>query len=163
MKINPDCVRDVMLGLEEQLGLFLNDKCSMEFECSSPDKLKKSSFIKGKGYSREDLFYSCLQAAENGYIVAEYRIDKELRTIEFFYIMYITPKGHDFIASISNQQTWQEKIKPTLSAVGNVSLTVRCAVSASSTARAFAFWFSMMSRLPFWIVWRVSQACVARL
>ena len=34
MKINPDCVRDVMLGLEEQLGLFLNDKCSMEFECS---------------------------------------------------------------------------------------------------------------------------------
>lgn len=124
MKINPDCVRDVMLGLEEQLGLFLNDKCSMEFECSSPDKLKKSSFIKGKGYSREDLFYSCLQAAENGYIVAEYRIDKELRTIEFFYIMYITPKGHDFIASVSNQQTWQEKIKPTLSSVGNVSLTV---------------------------------------
>lgn len=38
--------------------------------------------------------------------------------------MYITPKGHDFIASVSNQQTWQEKIKPTLSAVGNVSLTV---------------------------------------
>lgn len=40
MKINPDCVRDVMLGLEEQLGLFLNDKCNMEFECSNPDKLK---------------------------------------------------------------------------------------------------------------------------
>lgn len=124
MKINPDCVRDVMLGLEEQLGLFLNDKCSMEFECSNPDKLKKSSFIKGKGYSREDLFYSCLQAAENGYIVADYRIDKQLNTIEFYGILYITPKGHDFIASVSNQQTWQEKIKPTLSAVGNVSLTV---------------------------------------
>ena len=113
-----------MLGLEEQLGLFLNDKCNMEFECFNPDKLKKSYFIKGKGYSREDLFYSCLQAAENGYIVADYRIDKQLNTIEFYGILYITPKGHDFIASISNQQTWQEKIKPTLSAVGNVSLTV---------------------------------------
>ena len=109
MKINPDCVRDVMLGLEEQLGLFLNDKCSMEFECSNPDKLKKSSFIKGKGYSREDLFYSCLQAAENGYIVADYRIDKQLNTIEFYGILYITPKGHDFIASISNQLRGRKK------------------------------------------------------
>lgn len=103
MKINHDCVRDVMLGLEEQLGLFLNDKCSMEFECSNPDKLKKSSFIKGKGYSREDIFYSCLQAAENGYMVAEYRIDKELRTIEFFILCIsrqkVTTLLHQFLTS----------------------------------------------------------------
>lgn len=123
MKINPDCVRDVMLALEEQLDL---KECGffVRFVCSGPDKLLKSTYIKGKGYSMQDIYYSCLQCAENGYIVADYDIQKNDKSLSFNAILYITPKGHDFIASIADQKTWQEKIKPAISAFGNVSLSV---------------------------------------
>lgn len=128
MKLNPDCIRDTMLALEEGLSLECGKTGYYFNSMSLSDVFHKI----GKGeYPFAEVVYSILQLAESGYIVCSGR---EIcnKSNEYFCpgsILYITPKGHEFIASIHNQEAWAQKVKPVLNALGHVSLSVIEAVS----------------------------------
>lgn len=136
MRLNPDCVRDVMLTLEEMLSIEIQEKDgrpeSFFFKTLQIDSLV---CIMREKYKSEDIVYSVVQLAEDGYIIA--RKDPSVRDWSDFVtlekILYITPKGHEFLASISDKNSWGEKIKPVLDKLGSLSLSIIETVSKGMT------------------------------
>lgn len=122
MKINPDCVRDVLLALEECIT-YENAPAGRMAIGGNLVTVHNCPRIKGKYYN-QDIFYSVLQLCESGYIDARLTKNYNKGVIDVDKILFITPKGHDFIANIQNEETWKTKISPILKAVGSVSLNV---------------------------------------
>ena len=116
MKLNPDCIRDVMLVLESR-SMFLNVDLSLI--CKRLDGL----------YERESIAYTLIQLAESGYICMDFKVDKDKIKFYMGKILYITPKGHDFISKISDTNRWKEKIMPLAQKAGAISLYVVEAIS----------------------------------
>lgn len=133
MKINPDCIRDVMLVLEEKLSF--RESTAEGFEgflfwgSVRVDKLVE--LMSETCYSKFDIVYSALQLSESKYIVTDVGklYDEGDRLFFKENILYITPKGHEFIASIHDKETWGRKISPILQQIGSVSLSVIESVS----------------------------------
>lgn len=124
MKLNPDCVRDVMICLETEATIEF-ERGSYTFSGPSCNKLHESEKLSCYDYT--DIAYSLLQLAESGYICMDYTI--HIHSLEISRILYITPKGHDFIARIYDEKTWKDKLKPILGKFGSVSLSVVEAIS----------------------------------
>lgn len=133
MKLNPDCIRDVMLTLEEKLsfkecevkgweGVLIWDPITVE---------QLVELMTGMGYSKNDIVYSALQLSESKYIITDVPklFDIKDRSIYRENILYIAPKGHEFITSIHDKETWGGKISPILQVIGSVSLSVIESVS----------------------------------
>lgn len=134
MKLNPDCVRDVMLELEKELGIEKKSKKIYQF--LALDVYDLASRMEEKfGYRGEDVVYSALQLWESGYIVTngKHPVYGNMDTVEMGGIIYITPKGHEFISAIHSTKTWAEKISPVLKRIGNVSLSIIESVSKGIT------------------------------
>ena len=51
--------------------------------------------------------YSLLQLHEAGYIVSNLKVDIVRWEISISVVMYITPKGHDFIAAAKEPNIWR--------------------------------------------------------
>lgn len=128
MKLNPDCVRDTMLALEEELQ-FERYGRTISFKEMNANKL--IALMESKGYPSNDTAYTILQIFESKYIVTSKSspLDDKKIYLDVGQILYITPAGHDFISSVYNKDVWIEKTKPILRAVGNVSLSIIEAVS----------------------------------
>lgn len=123
MKLNPDCIRDVMLYLEENLSITQTGN----FQCL--DVIKTVSQIAdATNHTRPDIRYSLIQLNEKGYIVSDFKLGDSKTSYTMSTISFITPRGHDFLSSIHNEETWN-KSKAVLSKFGSVSLTVIEAVS----------------------------------
>ena len=123
MKLNPECIRDVMLVLEEKLSLTHGPK-GYYFNSMYPSCI--AGILRDKEYMLYDVMYSVLQLTESGYIVTS-NPDVCNRIHGYFdpgKILYITPKGHEFIATISNEDTWKKKTSIVLGKLGSVSLSV---------------------------------------
>lgn len=102
MKLNPDCIRDVMLCLEEILYID-NDG---NFHGTSVSNVLKSGRIRGI-YHFEDVRYTLLQLHERGYIVSDLKIDVTHLTMRLNHILYITPQGYDFISGAKVPAVWK--------------------------------------------------------
>lgn len=131
MKLNPDCVRDLMLKLEDISEIRHNNNAYW-FAGITLESLMACASIAEK-YTSGEVAYTLLQLSESRYIVMECSVDKETKIFHVGNILYLTPKGHDFIAGIQNKETWTLKLKPALKAFGNVSLSVIEAVSKGAT------------------------------
>lgn len=105
MKLNHDCVRKLLLFLEENL------ECTGEFDlsCAHID-----------GFSYDDLFYTSMKLKEAGYINATIHIDicGEGEAM----ISCITWDGHKFLDTIRDNQVWSNT-KKILSKVSSTSIT----------------------------------------
>ena len=111
MKLNQDCIRDLMLYLEDSLTL----SNSIDIDCYSND-----SFL--KGYSKEDLSYTALKLIEANYINA--KIENFLDTVfPYISIKSITYNGHKFLDTIRDDNVWT-KTKGLLSCFKSVSIEV---------------------------------------
>ncbi len=129
MKLNPDCIREVMLTLEEELVI---SETSNMFRFQTMNLQRLILILeKRNGYTHEDVVYSVLQLAESGYIIttAEHPLYGHFEIVELGKIVYITPKGHEFISSIQDRETWSKKISPVLKKIGGASLSVIEAVA----------------------------------
>lgn len=135
MKLNPDCVRDIMLILENILNVRL-EQGGIFFTCSNPFYLMRRKDIQEAGYTLEEVSYTILQLSEDGYIRAKVEYDLNRATFSLGNILYITPKGHDFISTIHNKEEWTNKIKPALRIIGNTSLSVIEAISKGFASAA---------------------------
>lgn len=94
MKLNPDCIRDVLLFVEEHTDLNHHVTISRE-----------NSELLIPGYSAEEIMYHAEQCNLSGFFQrATHNI---LGNIS---ISYLSPKGHEFLDNIRPVPVW-EKIK----------------------------------------------------
>lgn len=76
-------------------------------------------------YSFGELIYHIIQLSESGYIATDFNFDPQANFIRgnLPRIYYVTPKGHEFIATISSKDSWA-KTSGILKAVKAVSLSI---------------------------------------
>lgn len=106
MRLNHECVRDLLLYIEENLGY--ND----ELEVNQ---------LKLKNYSIEELLYTTEKLAEASYLTYyPIEIDDEYSIL---LIQSITYKGHQFLDTVRDTQVW-DKTKKVLSILKSVSIEI---------------------------------------
>lgn len=107
MRINPDCVRIVILTIENNLGVD---------EYWQLDDLMKYPLV--QSFSKADIEYSLRQlTAEN---MIECDITRYIRNSFSYIISDVTPEGHKLCDSFRNDNLWV-KIKPYVKDVSTVS------------------------------------------
>lgn len=117
MKLNHDCIRDLLLYLEENLNLgsFLN--ISSEF---NEDELSS--------YSADDLIYTAQKLLEANYINAEvmHFMGTNIPSVR---IRSITYQGHQFLDNIRDDGVWKET-KKIASKVSSASIKILSDIAA---------------------------------
>lgn len=104
MRLNPDCVRDILLTVEEEIV----GKRFISLPAPSFERLQK--------YSDEEVFYHVRQCDLAGML---YKVSPIGQTR--FLIQDLTPNGHEFLANIRKDTIWN-KTKETAASVGSFSL-----------------------------------------
>lgn len=97
MKLNPDCIRDILFSVEELSG---------PNSLITSEQLSNTKFLKDK-YSEDEILYHIKQLDWAGYIVTPSK-NKTLDGI--YFINDLSPVGHEFITDIRNDTNWN-KIK----------------------------------------------------
>ena len=105
MKLNPDCIRDILLTVEEYTGYstFMRYPDKTEYEL-----LKK--------YSEDEVFYHIDQSELSGLLT---KVDWTMNPDCLIYDL--SPQGHKFLADIRSDTTWN-KTKEISKKVGSSSL-----------------------------------------
>ncbi|WP_182477215.1 DUF2513 domain-containing protein [Staphylococcus xylosus] len=117
MKLNQDCLRDLMLELEDKL--FINTHIYTD-EFRTLEIFNK--------YSDEDVYYSLKQLIKMGLIDGATK--NQAATVQPYYIdVYdIEPKGHEFLNNVRDENVWKET-KKRISKFASVSIPVLQQVS----------------------------------
>ena len=116
MKLNYDCVRDLLLLLENDLGL--NSYVSI-------------ANLSEENYSREEWLYSAKKLIEAGFIKAV-PIDTMSGLIDID-VREITWGGHQFLENIRPKTTW-DKSKDAAKSIGGASLLVLSKIAEGLTS-----------------------------
>lgn len=121
MKLNYDCIRDVLLVLEVNLTM---DE-DLSFNVLNLDEILKYPQL--SKYSDADIYYSIYNLNEIGFIDAH--ISFADGGIPYLCLVTnITYAGHDFLADIKSDNVWS-KTKKQLSNIGSMSLSVLSEIS----------------------------------
>lgn len=97
MRLNYDCVRDVLLTIENIAGL--DDKLLFKPICFYDIASNLSQ------YDDKETLYTILKLSEAEYIKTEWK-DKKQENFYFYMVFDITFKGHEYLNSIRNQKVW---------------------------------------------------------
>lgn len=119
MKLNHDCIRYIMLYLENYLTVsnyFLLD----------PYSFCKNNYL--ETYSNSDVLYSCEKLIEAGYINGKIKNFTDI-TIPQIKITSITWEGHKFLDNIRDDKVWKNT-KSILSQFKTVSISFISEVAA---------------------------------
>lgn len=114
MQLNPDCIRDILIGIENNTSY----KVSTSYPSKSLDYLRDT-------YPDMMIRYHILQCSKFNLI--------ELKKIDDFENMYIsdlTPQGHQFLANIRSENIWH-KTKLVCEKVGSTSLECIMQITSS--------------------------------
>jgi len=106
MKLNPDCIRDILISTEDNTGY--------QVYLAYPDELDKCPLL--QKYSDDELryhFYQCHHA--NLIFMREEDLAGNIAIVD------LTPKGHAFLANIRENKIWTG-VKSISSKVGSASL-----------------------------------------
>ena len=107
MKLNKDCVREVLIYLEEHLGY--NDHLD-------------ASTIQIDPYTSEEILYTISLLSEAGYIKAVSVAD--LRTTPTYFVESILMPGHDLLDNIRDDNVWRKFASASLSVLSSVATSV---------------------------------------
>jgi len=120
MKLNPDCIRDILLTTEEECGF------GKQFFYAPNDWRSKKweDFEFLKKYSYEEVCYHLHQCDDAGYFSPR----GHQKGLTFwinggFMVDDLSPKGHEFINNIREDTNWK-KTKEKAKAVGSSALDV---------------------------------------
>lgn len=105
MKLNHDCVRELLLYLEENLD--------------NSNKIQFSE-IKISNFDDATIIYTAIKLCEAGYITAN--IERDVYSEIFGYISDISWDGHKFLDTIRDNQVWNST-KKILSKVSSSSIS----------------------------------------
>ncbi|MDF2910626.1 MAG: hypothetical protein K0Q56_1507 [Sporolactobacillus laevolacticus] len=117
MRLNHDCVRDILLFVEE---LPLN-KIAFNKDVFNSPKLKK--------YSHDDVTYAAYQLKSAGYI--EGIIMKASDVYQIKTISDLTWNGHQFLDNIRSETVWEKSKSKVAETVGSASVSIISQVAAS--------------------------------
>lgn len=108
MRLNPDCIRDILLECEEHCTPYKNTVFS-----------PRAGFSRGENeYSWEETLYHLRQCELSGFFTKAYHeLSGAYRVID------ITPKAHEFLENIRSDTVW-EKTKETAAKAGSLSIDV---------------------------------------
>lgn len=125
MRINMDCIRDILLCVEENTGLqqrcfFVSYSYSEVQEMIGGDLIEPMQYQIDleKSYDNDELIYHLKYCAEAGLVVSAGNIPTYQN-----WIADLTPKGHDFIANIRSSTLW-EKVKKVCIQLGVSSIDI---------------------------------------
>ena len=119
MKLNPDCIRDILLYLEENLS-YTNSLISMEHNEIAIHKV--ISDVNNKySYTKEDIQYSIEKLLEIKFIVVNQLKRNNNGYIIFGNIFDITWDGHNFLNNVRPKSVW-EATKKGASKIGLMSI-----------------------------------------
>lgn len=138
MKLDPECIRDLMLFCEEHT--YIKAEEVGNFTCARYHVLYVDSMRLVPPLNKYDagsLIYHVIQLSESGYLATDFHFDpvENFRHNALPAIYYVTPKGHEFIASIVVKAQW-DKTSKILRSLGSVSLTVIETVSKGIASAA---------------------------
>lgn len=106
MRLNPDCIRDILLTVEENSGF-----------CKSVRFQDSKDYDALKHYETDTVLYHMKQCELTGFFTkANWFMDKSCL------INDLSPKGHEFLANIREQQNWSA-VKAAASKIGSFSLS----------------------------------------
>ena len=107
MKLKPDCVRDVLLTLEDAP---FNEEVKLDY-------ISKQL----PNYSTDELWYTCLKLHEGGYIKAILASNLQSTLPFVVSIIDITFSGHQFLDSVRDTRVWA-KTKEVAANAGSFTL-----------------------------------------
>ncbi|WP_249629959.1 DUF2513 domain-containing protein [Streptococcus uberis] len=107
MKLNPDCVRDILIDVENK-STFNND-----VQYLGPEDMKALN-----KYTYDEIMYHIRQCSENGFFIGkvEYYMDGGCSIVD------LSPSAHEFLANIRQDNNWH-KTKTIASKVGSHSIS----------------------------------------
>ena len=108
MRLNPDCIRDILMECEEQCTPYKNATFKPQ-----------NQFVRGENeYSGEETLYHLRQCELNRFFTRTARdLSGTYRVID------ITPKAHEFLENIRSDTVWK-KTKETASSAGSLSIEI---------------------------------------
>ena len=119
MRLNPDCVRDILLSAEEMA----DGKKLIAWDCS----------VQFRKYSADVFRYHVLQCQRYDYFVDGGFVG----STDIFHFSDISPKAHDFLANIRDNSMWN-KVKKKMVELG-VSSLEQIPVIAAAVVKAQLF------------------------
>ena len=131
MKLNPDCIRDILLEIEgisdgvNSYSYRSDRRITQNSYSSNKDEVELQYFPK---YDFEELNYHFQQCNLNGYL-----LDAKHGHDNLFIFKDLTPLGHEFLANIRDDNNWN-KIKDSAKSVGSSSLPVLFEIGAKYMA-----------------------------
>lgn len=139
MKLDSDCMRDVMLKIELMQDIAIDEENNVSFEPLWIDTLYEAL----SQYAKKDIFYALYNLDQAGYVSTNL-ITGDNATVVYA-INYITYEGHNFLDKIRDPKAWKY-IKTAGSAIGNFSLSVINQIANGVTT---AYIDSYLSKNPF--------------
>lgn len=108
MRLNPDCIRDILMECEERCTPYKNAVFRPQ-----------TVFSRGENeYSWEETLYHLRQCELSGFFT---RASRELSGA--YRVIDITPKAHEFLENIRSDTVWK-KTKETAAKAGSLSIDV---------------------------------------
>lgn len=108
MKLNPDCIRDILFAIED---------LSLPNSLITSDQLSKTNFL--NKYSSNEILYHLQQLDWSGYIVTP----QNHKCLDgLFIVSDLSPAGHEFISNIRKDTNWN-KVKSISKEIGSETLT----------------------------------------
>lgn len=123
MRLNPDCIRDLILWIEENVN-------------NRPKVITLTDFqdsITFKKYDYETLLYHFRYISADNYTTNMKFMDDGGMMV----ISSLTPKGHEFAESIHNESNWA-KIKEGANKVGSFSLETLQTIATNVISNALS-------------------------
>ena len=114
MKLNPDCVRDILLAIEDTVDYYQLFEYTMD----------EDNHVKIAGYTHGEIVYHIHQCRLAG-LLYECSISGNGAYIT---VEDLTPAGHDFLSNTRKNAVW-EKIKEVSEEIGSDSLKSLAAIA----------------------------------
>lgn len=135
MKLGCECVRDVLLCLEEYPFLVQEESDMVERN----DMLFEQIAEALPDYPQPEIMYTLLRLKEGGYINAEYRISEGV--IFLFVVSDMTFAGHELLEKIRPETAWKKTLS-VLKNVGSFGIDLLSSVSGSILAAEASRWMT---------------------
>lgn len=127
MKLNYDCIRDVLLEIEKSQMVSTSADGDVQMEALWIEKIY-SALPK---YSKEDIFYSLFNLEQAGYV--DLSIQWMSGCVRNCAINHMTFMGHEFLNSIRDSKRWKA-IKSGLSVIKDYSLSAIGEIAHGATS-----------------------------
>ncbi len=135
MKLSCECVRDILLCLEEFPFIEKNEDGELETEMMPLPAIAKAL----PNYSEAEILYALLRLKEGGYIDIYQK--KSGGTFYLFFVTDMTFAGHELLEKIRPESNWKKTLA-ILKKVGSFGLDLLSSVSGSVLTAEASRWIT---------------------